>query len=69
METVNFNQIRNANNYIMPTYSPNLNQYDVKATETHTCETWLTARKPFPKCAVIELSTSSVKLLVNTAHQ
>lgn len=67
METVNFNQIRNANNYIMPTYSPNLNQYDVKATETHTCETWLTARKPFPKCAVIELSTSSVKLLVNTA--
>ena len=65
MKTFNFNQTRNVNNYIMPAYSPNFNQYDVENTDTHTCETWLTSNKTFPKCAVIELSTSSVKLLVN----
>ncbi|MBP5400532.1 MAG: hypothetical protein J6Y35_02765 [Bacteroidales bacterium] len=65
MRTINVNNVHNVNNYIMPAYSPNLNQYDVKATDTHTCETWLTSNKKFPKCAVIELSTSSVKLLVN----
>lgn len=65
MKTVSFNN-NHANPYIMPAYSPNFNQYDVKSTNIHTCETWLTERKPLPKCAVIELSTSSVKLLVNT---
>ena len=65
MRTITFNNNHNANRCYMPEYSPNFNQYDVKSTSTHTAETWLTERKPLPKCAVIELSTNAVKLLVN----
>ena len=66
MRTINFNSLQPSKHYIMPTTSPNLNQYDVENTNPCDCETWLTSKgKLFPKCAVIELSTKAVKLLVN----
>ena len=63
MRTITFNH--NANPCFMPEYSPNFNQYDVRSKSIHTAETWLTERKTLPQCAVIELSTNAVKLLVN----
>lgn len=65
MRTITFNNSHNATPCFIPEYSPNFNQYDVKSTSFHTAETWLTERKALPKCAVIELSTNAVKLLVN----
>lgn len=66
MRTINFNSLQPSKHYIMPTTSPNLNQYDVENTNPCNCETWLTSKgKLLPKCAVIELSTKAVKLLVN----